>query len=198
MLFMLLTKRPKLAILCTGSLLSARNKLNPLDLFVAHCRNAVFNHLFPRSIQSGSFDVPFPFSLYKELKKNYAGPIANLKDTADYLGINYYTRDICEFSLRATSLFFGVRSDVDRSAVNALGWEIYPAGLFNLLSVDTKEYQKDSHGKGRPIYITENGYASNFPADLSVDAGDWSLKDKEDRHTYTSISFRSTMQLKSA
>jgi len=107
-----------------------RNKSNPFDFFVARCRNIVFNHIFPNAIQSGSLAIPFPFNLYKELRE-LAGPIAHLKDSADYLAINYYTRDICEFSWNAPSLFFGVRSEVHRPVVNALGWEVFPSEMLD-------------------------------------------------------------------
>jgi len=36
-----------------------------------------------------------------------------------------------------------------------------------------------SVGNARPIYITENGYASHFPANLTAADGNWSLNDKE-------------------
>ena len=111
------------------------------------------------------------------------GPISGLKDSSDYLGINYYTRDLCEFSLTAPFLLLGVRSARQHFPVNALGWEVFPDGLYKLLTTDTLPYQKNSQGIIRPIYITENGYASNFAADHSIADGDWSLDD-DDRAAY--------------
>jgi len=77
----------------------------------------------------------------------------------------------------------GVRSDVQRLPANAMDWEVFPDGLYKLLTEDTLPYQKNSQGKVRPIYITENGYASNFAANCSAEDGDWSLDDK-DRSAY--------------
>ncbi len=153
-----------------------RNVSNPLDVFVAHCRNKVFNHLFLIAVQTGHLSCPFPFSLFKDLS-NLGGPIANLKDSADFLGINYYTREICEFSRTAPFIPLGIRSELHIMPTNALGWENSPGTLLKLLTVDTLPYQKNSRGEKRPIYITENGYASRFAADLTL--GDWSLKDEE-------------------
>lgn len=157
-----------------------RNINNPLDVFVAHARNKVFNHLFLMAVQVGYLSCPFPLNLFKDLS-NFAGPVADLKDSADFLGINYYTREICEFSPSAPFLPLGIRSALSIMPTNALGWETCPATLLKLLTVDTVPYQKNSKGKERPIYITENGYASQFASNLTI--GDWSLKD-EDRCDY--------------
>lgn len=157
-----------------------RNLNNPLDLSVTYCRNKIFNHLFPMAIQSGYLACPFPFNMYRELA-SLAGPIADLKDSIDYLGVNYYTREICEFSLAARFIPVGIRSDIRIMPVNALGWESCPATFLKALTVDTRPYHKDSTGKARPVYITENGFGSRFSADLSE--GDWSLND-EDRCEY--------------
>jgi len=155
---------------------------NPLDIFIARNRDAVFNHLFPSAVQTGSMELPFPFNNFKVLHK-LMGPIAGLKDSSDYLGINYYTRDLSEFSFTAPFLFLGVRSTRNRMPVNALGWETFPDGLYKLLTSGTAPYQKDSQGKTRPIYITENGYASEFPYNKSIADGDWSVND-DDRCEY--------------
>jgi beta-glucosidase len=154
----------------------ARNTSNPLDLFVAYCRNKIFNHLFPMAIQSGYLNCPFPLNLFKQLS-SLAGPIPGLKDSADFLGINYYTREICEFSPHAPFIPLGIRSNIALMSVNALGWETYPAALLKLLTIETLPYTKNSKGQERPIYITENGYGSRFAANLTE--GDWSLEDPD-------------------
>ncbi len=118
-----------------------KNANNPLDRFVSNCRNKMFNHLFPLAVQSGHLYCPFPFSLFKELT-NLSGPIADLKDSADFLGINYYTREICEFSPSAPFIPLGIRSTVNVLPVNALGWESCPAALLKLLTVDAFPYRK--------------------------------------------------------
>jgi beta-glucosidase len=154
----------------------ARNPLSPADQMVANYRNQVFNHIFPNACQTGSLEFPFPFTL-AELVKKISGPVPNVKDTMDYLAINYYTRDICEFKVGFPIDLFGVRSDVAKKALDGMGWESYPDGLYHLLTNDLAKYKKDLSGRIRPIFITENGYADVFPADLSE--GDWSIDDGE-------------------
>ena len=63
------------------------------------------------------------------------------KRCSDFLGINYYTRDIVK----------GMNLEVLKgSLTNNLGWEIYPAGLFEICHRNWKQY-------GLPIVIAENG-----------------------------------------
>lgn len=85
----------------------------------------------------------------------------------DFLGVNYYTRfsyKLNPFAKDAAnpnldSCFWGELQDLAKQfpeniKSNSLNWEIYPEGLFKVLS--------DKKLKGllgeRPVYITENGY----------------------------------------
>jgi len=62
----------------------------------------------------------------------------------DFIGINYYSRDM--ISARPGKIM-RVRED---APVNDLGWEIYPEGLYRVC--------RDAYWRfRRPIYITENG-----------------------------------------
>lgn len=61
----------------------------------------------------------------------------------DFLGLNYYSRDIVSGPSQETAT--GV-------AVNDLGWEIYPPGLASLARQFSRRYPG-------PLYITENGTA---------------------------------------
>jgi beta-glucosidase len=153
----------------------ARNKFNPADLMVQHMRNAIFNHLFPRAVQTGTLSFPFPCNFFSHVK-DLVGPIPGLKDSIDFLAINYYTRDLCKFDMGNGFDLFGV-TVAPEIEPNAMGWETYPQGLYDLLVSEIPPYHFDSKGRERPIIITENGYASAFPADLAE--GDWSLEDEQ-------------------
>ncbi len=75
---------------------------------------------------------------------------------ADFIGINYYTRDMMSMSFNASSLF--TRQTVKKAAlVNDLGWEIYPEGLYRLVKKQWKAF-------GLPIWITENGVCDRSDA----------------------------------
>jgi beta-glucosidase len=81
----------------------------------------------------------------------------------DFLGVNYYTRFIYKFSTQAKdpanpqldSLLWGQLQSTPESQHNSLGWEIYPEGLYKVLS--SEKFKKLLGNK--PIFITENGYS---------------------------------------
>jgi beta-glucosidase len=69
----------------------------------------------------------------------------------DFIGINYYSRQVVEFSKPSiANLFMGVCKDNHHPVLkNSLGWDIYPEGLRELL-LKLKKYNL-------PVIITENG-----------------------------------------
>jgi beta-glucosidase len=153
-----------------------RNPLSPLDRMVTYYRDQVFNHLFPRAVDTGKLQFPFPINQTAEAKA-VSGSVPMLKGTMDYLAINYYTREVCQFNYSKPIDLFGMQSQITMREVSDLGWEIYPEGLFEVLTREISHYRLDANGRVRPIIITENGMASVFPAHLSE--GDWSLDDQQ-------------------
>jgi beta-glucosidase len=69
----------------------------------------------------------------------------------DFIGINYYTRDVVRFALAKANEMFAERSVEEGSPLSDLGWEIHPSGLGVVL--------RDLGRRKKPIYITENGIA---------------------------------------
>ncbi len=68
---------------------------------------------------------------------------------SDFLGLNYYTRDVLAFKFSAETLFTDLRNSKE-APVNDLGWEIYPEGLTRLIRRYYSRYKL-------PVWITENG-----------------------------------------
>jgi beta-glucosidase len=153
---------------------SPRNKFNPLDQMVRNLRDQVFNHCFLEALHSGKLEFPFPANLEPRLR-DLSGEIPGLRDTMDFLGINYYTRQFCHFEYKFPIDIFGTKTEMVENEISGLGWESYPQGLYNVLVHELKPYRYDQKGRLREIYITENGHANIYSADL-VD-GDWSLED---------------------
>ena len=58
-----------------------------------------------------------------------------------------------------------------------MGWESYSEGLHKLLTKEMLPYHFNKNGRELPVIITENGYATSFPAQMTE--GDWSLDDPE-------------------
>jgi beta-glucosidase len=69
----------------------------------------------------------------------------------DFIGLNYYSRDIVRFAAHKAGELFMERTVALGADTNDLGWEIYPEGLGIVLRSLAK--------KRKPIWITENGIA---------------------------------------
>jgi beta-glucosidase len=116
---------------------------NPLDLMICYMRSHFLNKLFLEVIRTGIL-LP-PLGLYKR--------IPWVKGTQDFIGLNYYTRDHVAFDFNHPSDLFGkdiVKKKIPRTA---MGWQIYPRGLFRMLKY-LKRFKL-------PVYITENGIATD-------------------------------------
>jgi beta-glucosidase len=69
----------------------------------------------------------------------------------DFLGVNYYTRQIVRHDPNELWEVGRVRND--EALYTEMGWEVYPQGLYDLLMRVSEDYEQP------PIYITENGCA---------------------------------------
>jgi len=98
----------------------------------------LFQNIFLESMTKAKFLWPL-----KNVLKIEAGKYS------DFVGINYYSRDIIKGNLNVGSLF-GERLLKEGADTNDLNWEIYPEGLSRICAKIYDQYQL-------PIFITENG-----------------------------------------
>jgi beta-glucosidase len=90
----------------------------------------------------------------------------------DFLGVNYYTRMIVKYSEKDPLLGYEQVSP-EGAEYTGIGWEIYPTGLYEILSRVHCEY-------GQPeIYITENGAAFDDSSVSGAYDGDGCIHDIE-------------------
>lgn len=120
------------------------------DRFSAYLRHIFFTRLpFEALIQGHLF---FPGLFNEKLP---------LKNTLDFIGINYYTRDFVHFAdLRFPGIFGEVCSLIHHRDVakrNDMGWECYPGGLYRTL-LEVRRFHL-------PVMITENGTCSSDDQD---------------------------------
>ncbi len=75
--------------------------------------------------------------------------------TLDFIGVNYYSRNRVDVSSWWIGNLFmeNCTQDHDPRSKNALGWDIYPEGLYQIL-IKLKRY-------GLPVVITENGICTS-------------------------------------
>ena len=115
-----------------------------LDRWAAGLQDYLFNELSLEPPASGI--LPFPLGLNTVLSDG--------ADAQDYVGLNYYSRDMVTFDIRQPGLLFTRRFAQPGADFSMEGWgEIYPEGLYRLL--------KRLEHYGKPIYITETGVPDN-------------------------------------
>jgi beta-glucosidase len=112
---------------------------SPLDRLIAAQQDRFVNRSFLDAVTSGRVRA-FP----------WLAAVPEAADTLDFVGVNYYTRDLVRFDLRLPRQLFGRNfpgpglpiSDGDYGV-------IYPEGMVRVLRL--------ASAYGRPIYVTENG-----------------------------------------
>lgn len=70
----------------------------------------------------------------------------------DFLGVNYYSRTLCQADRRG-GVLEAVQVSPPTNELTAMGWEVYPEGLYELLTRLHREYGVEN------LYVTENGAA---------------------------------------
>ncbi len=118
----------------------------PQDQAVAAAFNRVFNQTMLRSLRLGRLVLPL----------SLAGRASGPRRSQDFIGVNYYTRELVKFNHRYRAELFGERVPPAGAALSDLTWELYPDGLYRtLLSLRREQL---------PIYVTENGIADRDDA----------------------------------
>jgi beta-glucosidase len=84
------------------------------------------------------------------------GDMKRIKQPIDFVGINYYTRNVVKDDPKALPVRAAYVPQ-RQHAITETGWEVYPKGLTDILVWVTERY-------GRiPLYVTENGAAFYDP-----------------------------------
>jgi beta-glucosidase len=121
------------------------SRWNLLDWMAAYRARAAFDWSFYDAIQSGRAQLWVPGLPKLDV------PIEGLKGSADFCGVNYYTRFLLHFSPTAAVMLQPQPGPGPESDVN---WEIYPDGMLRILREVWTRYKL-------PIYVTENGIADH-------------------------------------
>src|SRR5262245_34434765 len=90
-----------------------------------------------------------------------AEDLALIQQPIDFLGVNYYTRNVTRFDPRAWLRAAPVPQP--RATYTETAWEVYPPGL-----TDTLVWVKERYGNP-PTYVTENGAAFFDPPTVEGD-----------------------------
>jgi beta-glucosidase len=118
----------------------------PQDRAVAAAFNRVFNGTILKSLRLGRLVLPL----------TQAGRASGPRHSQDFIGVNYYTRELVKFNRRYRAELFGERVLPAGAARSDLSWELYPDGLYRTLLSLRRERL--------PIFVTENGIADRSDA----------------------------------
>jgi beta-glucosidase len=110
-----------------------------LDQRAANLADRAFNQAILTALDKGRWMLPLGF-----------GPAWRLRGTLDWIGLNYYTRELVAFDrTQRESLYTRRLHASDAEMLDGGYGEFYPHGLFRCL--------KRLDRLGLPIYVTENG-----------------------------------------
>ncbi|MBN1531446.1 MAG: glycoside hydrolase family 1 protein [Spirochaetes bacterium] len=116
-----------------------------LDRLVKRQTEDIFNWKFLDALHAGRIDVNVLLGpSVREESGLYRG-------TLDWLGVNYYTREVLSFDPFTPG--FVKRTVCDKYPATDMGWEIYPEGLYRVCREAARRYP------GVPLVIAENGLA---------------------------------------
>jgi len=115
------------------------NPRSPLDRRAARIADKGFNQAILTALTRGWWTLPLGI-----------GPAWRLRRTLDWIGLNYYTRDLVTFDRTQRQTLFSRRLHADDAEMLDGGYgESYPQGIFRCL--------RRLGRLGVPIYVTENG-----------------------------------------
>lgn len=135
-----LQPRAQVGIAHAVQVFDAAEPKSRLDRWAAWIPDYIFNRLILTALTKGV--LAFPLAPNRK--------VPDLVDSADFLGINYYSRDTVAFDVSRPRELFGRRFYPEGVEMSDGGYgEVYPEGLYRLL--------KRVAAYGKPIYVTENG-----------------------------------------
>jgi beta-glucosidase len=121
------------------------NPSSALDRLVTRLRDHVFNDVVLLGARDGRLRVPLGWGLSR---------YPALVDSLDFVGVNYYTRNLVSFDIRRPREAFGRESFREGAELSDAGLsgpysEVYPEGLYAALLKAAR--------LGKPIIVTETG-----------------------------------------
>ena len=115
-------------------------------------QDAIYNRWFVEAIAKGSYPTEALEGFAPHMPTHWQDDMALISQPMDFLGVNYYTREIIATDEDAVWPHAAGRAGPGDKT--QMGWEIYPDGLRHILTRLARDYVGDM-----PIYVTENGMA---------------------------------------
>ena len=129
------------------------------DIAAANLYEEIHNLWFSDAIFSSKYPKKLLNILRDHMPPEYEEDLKIIGTPLDWLGINYYTRNLIKFDGQEKIFQLSdVEGPLNKTDMN---WEIYPEGLKKVIENEVYRYNLQI-----PIHITENGMANN---DLNID-----------------------------
>jgi beta-glucosidase len=121
------------------------------DVAAARAEDLIRNRWLVDPVLRGTYPDELLLRWEELLPAGWKDDLALIRAPLDFFGVNYYRRHI----VRAAADGSPVVVDPPEGELTAMGWEVYPDGLYELLVQLRDDYDVP------PLYVTENGAA--FP-----------------------------------
>ncbi len=124
------------------------------DINTARRLDGIKNRFFLDPVLQGNYpaDIWDFYSDHFKMPEVKPADMKLISRSIDFLGINNYTRHLVQAG-SAEDDFIGNIINPPEKEYTEMGWEVYPPGIYELLTRITEEYGK------MPLYVTENGAA---------------------------------------
>ncbi len=125
---------------------------DPADRAATACADAYMNRQYLDAVMLGRYPDEMREIFADAWPEWPASDFASIRQPIDFVGVNYYTRNVTRFDAHAWPLRAApVRRK--RATYTETGWEVFAQGLTDVLV-----WVRDRYGDP-PIYVTENGAA---------------------------------------
>lgn len=125
----------------------------PADRDKARIEDGLLRRWYLDPVVHGRYPADALAALGADAPQVQPGDMAAIAQPVDFVGVNYYSRSVVSAGAPRDAKAVGCE-------VTAMGWEVYPEGLTELLVGLHRDYP------GLPLLITENGAAFD---DLAID-----------------------------
>ena len=125
----------------------------PEDIDAANLYEEIHNSWFSDAVFNSKYPEKLLHILHEHMPNEYEEDLKIIGTPLDWLGINYYTRNLIKFDrMDKTFQLTDVEGPLEKTDMN---WEVYPEGLTKIIENEVEQYNIDI-----PIHITENGMAN--------------------------------------
>jgi len=118
----------------------------------ARLYDGYYNRFFLSGIFRGAYPAEVLSGLEPHMPERWQDDFGTISQPVDWCGLNYYTRKLIAPTSGPWPGHTEVQGPLPKTA---MGWEIYPEGLYSFLESCQREFTGNL-----PLYVTENGMAN--------------------------------------